>query len=281
MASGNCPERSLGVVGSFMTGVNAYSDSVYFKQLVDIALGRFTWHDLPDSVDQRYLECCLLFNGSAAFFWHKDLDRFLVSQWADDGVRNVYNNPTHFVINGINLPSLSLNPHECVPIWGNRTRTPEVDFLIKMADRLVEVDNAIDCGITLQKHPVLIASRESQRLSMVNALRQIEEGMPAIFGTEDLNTISDTLQAIDLGADKVDMIKLMDLKSRIWQDALMSLGIDTVDQSKRERMIVAEAEGATGQSTANRRTSLMERAEACKRINDMFKLSVSVEYNYG
>lgn len=281
MASGKCPERELGIMSSFVGGSNLYTNSVYFKQLVDIALGRFTWHGLPDSVDARYLECCLLFRGTVAFFWHDDLGRFLVAQWADNKIRNLYNNPTQFIINGINLPSITLDPQHCVPIWGNATRTPETDFLVRMSDRLTDIDNAIDCGITLQKHPVLVASRESERLSMVNAFRQVKEGLPVIFGTEDLAGLSDTLQAIDLGADKVDMIKLMDLKSRVWQDALMSLGIDVVDQSKRERMIVAEAEGATGQSTANRRTALMERARACKLINDMFELSVSVEYNYG
>jgi len=281
MANGRNPDGRLAIAADFMNGPNMYTDSVYFKQLVDIALGRFTWHGMPDSVDTRYLECCLLFRGTAALFWHDDLGRLLVAQWADDGVRNIYNNPTHFVINAINLPAISLGPNECVPIWANKTRTPEVDFLVRMSDRLTAIDNAIDCGITLQKHPVLIASRESERLSMVNAFRQVNEGMPVIFGTEDLSGITDTIQAVDLGADKVDMIELMDLKSRVWQDALMSLGIDTVDQSKRERMIVAEAEGATGQSTANRRTALQERAEACRLINKMFNLSVSVEYNYG
>lgn len=260
---------------------DVYSHSIYARQLADIALGRFRWHGLPPSIDERYLELCLLTRGSVLFYEHPTVGRFLVSPWADRGIRNMYSNPTGFNINVPALPQVSLTPKQAVPIWANRTRMPEIDFIFEMADRLSAVDNAIDAGILLQHHPVLIASTESQRLSMVNAFRQVQEGLPVLFGTEDLGGLGDRMTALDLGADKVNMIQLMDLKSRIWQDALVSLGIDSVDQTKRERMIVAEAEGATGQSKSTRRSSLATREDACMAINEMFGLELTVEYCYG
>lgn len=282
MVKGSCKQgKSLRPAHTQFELEDVYSHSTYARQLIDIALSRFKWNGLPDSVDERYLELCLLVRGSALFYFHPSVDRYLVSPWADDGLRNFYRNPTGFQVNVPALPMARLKPNEAVPVWSNRTRAPEIDFIFTMADRLSRIDDAIDSGLLLQHHPVLIASTESQRLSMVNAFRQVQEGLPVLFGTEDMGGLTDSMQAIDLGADKVNMIQLMDLKSRIWQDAIMSLGIDAVDQSKRERMIVAEAEGATGHSTSIRRSSLLTRLEACEQINRLFDLQVDVEYCYG
>ena len=40
----------------------------YFYRLRDLAISRYKWHNLPDSVDERFLELCLFDKGMCVFF---------------------------------------------------------------------------------------------------------------------------------------------------------------------------------------------------------------------
>ena len=66
---------------------------------------------------------------------------------------------------------------------------------------------------------------------------------------------------------------------RTWNETLTLLGIMNVNSEKRERMVVEEASGASGQVLAMRAVALNERQRACERINKMYGLEVMCEWN--
>ena len=51
------------------------------------------------------------------------------------------------------------------------------------------------------------------------------------------------------------------------------------NSEKRERMVVEDASGASGQVLAMRAVALNERQRACERINKMYGLEVMCEWN--
>ena len=45
----------------------------YYDRLIEMAVSRFEWKGLPDTVDTRYLELALLTDGKAVFFYDEVL----------------------------------------------------------------------------------------------------------------------------------------------------------------------------------------------------------------
>ena len=52
--------------------LNVFTEQDYLERLSIIALSRFEWQNLPESMDQRYLEWCLFMLGQAAILKTKD-----------------------------------------------------------------------------------------------------------------------------------------------------------------------------------------------------------------
>ena len=57
----------------------------YFERLVNFALSQFEWRGLPETMDDRYLERTLLYNGSAVVFQPAGFDMWLGLGWIQDG----------------------------------------------------------------------------------------------------------------------------------------------------------------------------------------------------
>lgn len=66
----------------------------YFNLLKNMNLAKYTWHNLPDSVDSRYLELCLFNSGESLFFYDDILDQYLSLKNMEFGYPNVYGIPT-------------------------------------------------------------------------------------------------------------------------------------------------------------------------------------------
>ena len=72
---------------------NKYSYMTYYEQLLEIAISRFEWLNLPDTVDERFLEIGLNTMGMMLFFKDDDIG-FLGLNTTIDGRLNVYKIPT-------------------------------------------------------------------------------------------------------------------------------------------------------------------------------------------
>ena len=65
---------------------------LYYNRLKEIAISRFKWVNLPDSVDPRYLELCLFENGNALFFKDSEMGYLTLSD-VSNGNFDVYGEP--------------------------------------------------------------------------------------------------------------------------------------------------------------------------------------------
>ena len=113
---------------------------------------------------------------------------------------------------------------------------------------------------------------------MKNLYMQYDGNQPFIFGGKDLDI--NAIKAISTGAPYVSD-KLYELKREYWNEALTYLGIANVQTNKKERLITDEVNRTMGGVFASRLSRLNERQEACKKINEMFGLDISVEFNEG
>ena len=254
---------------------------LYERVLTEMAMNRFTWEGMPDTVDTRFLEYTLFNNALSVFYFDTEYDRYMALRGTGAGRINMYDNPTVFRVYGNAMLNKSLAANECVPIWSNYLRHPDWDIVRIYSQRLAEADRTVEINMLAERHPFVFAVSNDERLTMQNAFRQVQEGMPVIWGTDAMSVTSlqDKVHLFDLTTDKDRVVNDMTVKTRIWNEALTLLGIMNVNSEKRERMVVEEASGASGQVMAMRAIALNSRAAACEQINKMYGLDVSVKWN--
>lgn len=255
---------------------NRFSYIQYYNRLTDIGLNCFKWKNLPDTVDERFLELALFETGMAVFF-KDDVLGYLALQTKIGGKLNVYRIPiqrTAYATNGYNN---RLTDKDSVLIWNNRMHEPSKLDVEIFSQRLYNLDRTIDVNTKAQKTPVAILCDENQRLTMKNLYMQYDGNQPFIFGGKDLDI--NAVKSINTGAPYLGK-ELYDLKERYWNEAMTYLGVANVS-NKRERMNTMEVDRTLGGVYASRLSRLNARKEACKQINKMFGLDIDVEYNSG
>lgn len=250
------------------------TNSQYTDRLTEIALSSVKWNNLPETIDARFLEWCLFYDGMAVFF-KDDVLGYLCLQTMPQGQFNVYRVPTQNNAYAVNGYQEHLDITNSVIIYNNLIRKPSVQDIKFYASRLTNVDLTIQVNVNAQKTPVAILCNESQKLTFENLYQQYAGNMPFIFGDKSLDLSSIT--ALNTRADfKGDVLYKM--KTDLWNEALTYLGVSNVSYQKKERVNTDEVQRSMGGVFASRRGRLKARQQACEQINKMFGLDISVEY---
>ena len=282
-----------GVKGDYQfwesANANSLAEQYYLSRLSELAMSMFKWKELPDSVDARFLEYTLFYEGAAVFFKDNDLlDRnlckneqgedgtYLALQVVLGGNLNVYRVPNDRKAYAVNTYNKKLKAEDSVIIWNNMLRLPEYGRMMFYAQKLAQIDRAIDVNVKGQRFPIAILCDESQRLTLKNVYEQYDGNQPFIFGDKSLDLSG--IQVINTGSPFVSD-KLQQLKNNIWAEAMMCLGIPNSPSEKKERLVANEAKVSQGGTLASRSSRLEMRKRACDEINKMFGLNVDVEYN--
>lgn len=246
----------------------------YYNRLTELAISMFEWQNLPETVDQRFLEMCLFSDGMCVFFQDEVLG-YLSLQCMIGGKLNVYRIPMERRAYATNGYQRELDGTNSVIIFNNYLHTNSMLDVEMFSKRLYNLDRAIDVNANAQKTPVLIQCDESQRLTMKNLYKQYEGNEPFIFGSKGLDASG--LKVLQTGAPYV-ADKMYELKTQIWNEALTYLGISNINVVKKERMITDEVTRNQGGTVASRYSRLESRRQACKQINEMFGLNIWVDY---
>lgn len=253
---------------------NNISNNQYFKRLAELSMTMFDWQNLPDTVDPRFLELTLFFDGQAVFFEDEELG-YLCLQCLTSGNFDVYRIPIERRAIAVNGYNRDLTRENSVIIYNNYLHCNSVTDCVMFSDRLYDLDRTIEINARAQKTPVLIHGTEKQRLSLINMYQKWDGNEPVIFGDKQLDP--NNLQVLSTGAPYV-ADKLYGLKTQIWNEALTYLGISNVNMQKRERMVSDEVVRQMGAVIASRYSRLESRRQACEKINEIFGLDVWVDY---
>lgn len=246
----------------------------YYDRLMELSISMFEWKNLPDSIDERYLELTLFSEGMSVFFLDKVLG-YLALKTAIGGNLNVYQIPTQRTAYASNGYHKQLDEKNSVIIFNNMLHTNSLLAVENYAKRLYNLDRTIDVNANAQKTPILITCEETQRLTLKNLYMQYEGNEPVIFGDKNLNPNS--LKVLTTGSPYI-ADKLYTLKTQLWNEALTYLGISNVNIQKKERLVTDEVIRNQGGTIASRYSRLNARKKACEEINKMFGLNIDVEY---
>ena len=246
----------------------------YFNRLTELSVSMFEWLNLPDEIDERFLELTLFRDGKAVFFKDEDMDEYLALKCAVNGGFNVYGIPVNRrAYSPTNNYKKQLTQKDSVIIWNNYLHKNSVLDVKMFAKRLYNLDRIIDVNANAQKTPVLILATPEQRLTMINLYKEVDGNSPVVLGDKNLDLSN--VKALSTGAPYV-ADKLYTLKTQIWNEALTYLGISNTNITKKERMISDEVVRNMGGIIASRYSRLESRRKAAEEINKMFGLNIEV-----
>lgn len=268
-------------------------EQMYMRVLTEICTNRFRWEGLPDEIDRRFLELQLFRQALCVFFWDKEYDRYFALRGSGMGRWNFYDNPTTFNVVGNGMITRLLEAgkplldakgnvlrESCIPIWANTLRVPDADIVYLQSTKLADVERTIEIALIAMRKPYLFAIDDNEKQTFINVWRQVQEGQPAIFGTNSLGDgLDEKIKLFDLKIDKELVLNLQIAKSKIWNETMTLLGINNANQEKRERLVADEVSANDSQIMAVRNSALSSRQYAAEWINLTYDLDVKVEWN--
>lgn len=271
-----------------MTFINNQDTATMFMwRLMNLAISVFKWDNLPEGVDERMLEFWLLRDGFVGFFYDEALksderrrapEGYAVLPMMIQGQWDIYEYPRDrraYAVNGFNYECTEDNS---VIIYQNYLRVPMWLTLWQYAYRLAEIQRTIDINCMQQRTARIIRCSDDQRLTYLNAAKEVDEGRPWVHGDKNLDL--DAFQVFDITTPYVAN-ELQTYKHQLWNEALTYLGIENVNTDKKERLISDEVVNNMGDVEAERFTRLNARKQACDEINRLFSLDVKVDFRSG
>ena len=258
----------------------------YLERLKKIAISMFEWVNLPESMDERFLEYSLYYTGQAALL-QNEAGVLINTKACTAGDINIYELPT-----SINCYSVGYNktkkvydgfvaegadPSEyAIHVLNNLNRCATAYTLELFAYRLYLAQRTADTNISINRMPFIISVDENQRLTMENLFNQIDANKTAIFG--DKNSLSNIKESLKVLPTNPPFIadKLNEYKTEIWNEALSFLGINNLSE-KKERLISNEINSNNELINLNLQSYLVPRQKAAEQFNKLFGTNVEVK----
>lgn len=248
----------------------------YYNLLKGIAISSFDWDGVPETIDKRFIETILFEQGFGLFSFDSDLNDYVFTKAIINGPLNIYNIPVQRIAYANNGYHKSKDENNSVIIYNNVNHTPCDLSIRQFAYKLYDADQTITVNINAQKTPVLITGNENQMLSLRNVYSQYIGNQPVLFTDKnfDINGVRVLKTDAPFIADRVKL-----LKTDIFNECLTFLGVPNVSFQKNAHLLKDEVNREMGGVFAQRDTRLKMRIEACKQINSMFGLNLSVKFH--
>lgn len=249
----------------------------YLERMKKICLSVFQWENLPPSMNARFLEMCLYYNGQAALLYDDNYG-YINTMACDGGYVNIYGLPTQ-----VTCYSYRFNQRrdlymtdtgeekgkECILVLNNYERIPTAATVTLFAYRLAEAQRTADVNIKAQRTPILITTDQKQLFTLKKMYEEYDGNTPAIFADKNVIT-PDALKALKTDAPFIAN-DIMLYQREIWNQFLTAMGISNLSE-KRERLISDEVDSNNELVNLNLQALLAPRKEACRQFNEKYGL---------
>lgn len=261
-----------------------YNKLIYRKNiaiLLALAINRFRWEGLPETCDSRFLEKCLHRLGIATLSHKPDapVKIFTTLQAMPQGPYNMYGLPVKWRAVGFDgLTDYEVDQSCGELCYYSQSRESPWPALTAFAHKLAHYERTESVNLTQQMRPFIGIAPEEKRLELINLLKQVQGGEPAIIGDEGLSKLVEAVKVIDT---KVPFIgeQLAIAHQNVFSRALVFLGIPNLAFEKGERMIENEVRANNSAANLMLLDCLKARRDFCDSINRKFGLSVKVYFN--
>lgn len=249
--------------------------------LLSLAMNRFRWVGLPDTCDARYLEKILHRNGIATLSYKRDEPEriYTTLQAMPQGEYNMYGLPIRWRAVGYDgLTDYNVDGENGELCFYSHARIAPWNALEIYARKMAHYERTEDVNLTQQMKPFIGIAPQEKRQELINLLKQVQGGEPAILGDNGLLDLAQNVTVIDT---KVPLIteELARSYQNVLNQALLYLGIPHLAFEKGERMIEDEARANTAPTNIQLLDCLQARRDFCEKANRKFGLDIQVYFN--
>lgn len=261
-----------------------YNFRTYNKNLdmlLSLAINRFRWIGLPETCDARYLEKVLHRSGIATLSFKDDepVRIYHTLQAMPNGEYNMYGLPVRWRAVGYDgLTDYDVSNDNGELCYYAYSRISPWNALEIYARKLAHYERTEDVNLSQQMTPFIGIAPQEKRIELVNLLKQVQGGEPAILGDEGLSKLVDNVKTLDIGVPLITE-ELARSYQNVLNQALLYLGIPHLAFEKGERMIEDEARANTAPTNIMLLDCLQARRDFCDKVNRKFGLDVNVYFN--
>ena len=208
-------------------------------EFINLAINRFSWEGLPYGLTSEQLEKLLIKHGQLMGYQDELKGLFILPCSGTKDV-NPYGLPTVYRIMSENGKiSDDIDVDDGVLLKNNPLGIGDIDIIKSYAKKIDDVEMTMEVNLFQQSIPRIILADEDSKLSAKKLIQQIRSFKFAIFGKSSLSNNIKSSDVLDTQAPYI-LDKLQDLKVSLRNELLTYLGINNINNIKKERMIVDE-----------------------------------------
>lgn len=301
--------RTLGRIEHSKTTVDrnrqAFYD-FYFNYFYNITVNYFSWYNLPENINEIWLEKKLISNGHVAIFEDDEIG-FVMQSGTMGQKLNLYDMPTTYIpvnASGFNFKRKSIaysqqdfdtivnlkkaenkwSKDPCIVIPNNNFYEPYLGYIHLFCEKLADIEMTIQLNRNAQLTPYFLFVDDKSVLSLSNIFNKIQSFEPVVKlnrqkskdGSDDFKQLDDYVKVFRTDAPFL-LDKLHDEKNRVMNQLLTFIGINNNPVDKAERLVTAEAISNNGIISANIEVGWKSRRNAVKLINEVYGLNIEVK----
>ena len=243
--------------------------------LLNNALSIFKYDGLPDNVKAVDLEKNLLRFGKILFTkWH---DEFYIFSYTETGKQNYLGEYTHYQVNN---PYINCNEifsgDNAVKIKNTDTAEPLVNLMGMYSELLTESYLTLNMADINSRIPFLISARDNAtKASAEIFVKQIQDGKQGVIAEQPL---FDSLNINPL-TDHENISQIVELNKFFYSDYFQKIGLTNLYNNVHDRISATETEFTATSIYPYVDNMKRNRDIAVEKINEMFGLSVTVEFS--
>ena len=243
--------------------------------LLNNALSIFKYDGLPDNIKAVDLEKNLLRFGKILFTkWH---DEFYIFSYSETGKQNYLGEYTKFQVNN---PYIQCNEvfsdENSVRIFNTDTHEPLINLMGMYSELLTESYITLNMADINSRIPFFISARDNAtKASAEIFVKQILDGKQGVIAEQPL---FESLRINPL-TDHENISQIVELNKFFYSDYFQKIGLTNLYNNVHDRISATETEFTATSIYPYVDNMKRNRDIAVKKINDMFGLSITVEFS--
>ena len=275
----------------FMQPVPMHFDMLfrhYFNFLIRDLFQVFEFVGLPATINETFFKYCLFCNGKSVFF-ETDAGELLALNGNYSGDPDVYYIPEKVIVTNPTLKKSYLMERdtECVVVYCTETDVYNqisefgglYTLLCRTATMLADSDLSINVAQKNKRLINVLAAEDQKTKDAIDVVvRKQYEGEPYAVV---MKSLIDNVQSVPIAekSSNNDIMQLIESHQYILSHFYESLGLQTHDQMKKERLITAEINDNDGIAKLNIDNILATINNGLQKVNAKYGTEITVKLN--
>ena len=267
------------LINSQLTNLLTY-DKIKRKMIM-LASNVFIFKDIEEKapyLDIDYINECLIYDGSVAFFYDEELGLLALPYTVLDKP-DIYGRPTTIEVHGrMGGYHRKLKRGEFVIMYDNAGKYPLIKDIVQDAERIAQCLRIEDVNVSQQKTSRIWTTDKDKERTVRDLLNNVDGNVENVvaYDSVDVGNLTSVVAVAPYITDKLD-----DHIRALWEAFYSHIGISSVLINKKERLIKDEMRASQGGTIASRFIRFNPRQKALSEIKNKFNIDIELMYYDG